>query len=304
MEEANKKETEYIKKYNSVIPYGYNIEFGGTVVKNKAGKRVVCFNVKGEKIKTFNSIYEASMFINRDRSCISKAISKNLSAGGYFWCYEKDFSEESVTNILNNYTGTNGRCIYQYDYKTHELIAIYSKVIEASKKTNVQRTDISSCLSGKNKSAGGYIWSLIPLDNFNSYEHKTNVIEYEQFYIYKEKELLGIFKTIPDAVRKTGLTCTFLRNNVIKKRIVYMNGFIISYRELNNDEFKRVSAPGSSSIEQYDLNGNYIQTFHSTREASLLYAKITKSSSICTALNNYGKITAYGYMWKYAEPVI
>jgi len=34
----------------------------------------------------------------------------------------------------------------------------FYSVKEASKETNIGRTNISMCLTGKNKSAGGYVW--------------------------------------------------------------------------------------------------------------------------------------------------
>lgn len=51
-------------------------------------------------------------------------------------------------------------------------------------------------------------------------------------------------------------------------------------------------------IEQYDLNGIYIKTFSSIREASAIVNG--QATNIVKALK--GKIhSAYGYQWKYAE---
>lgn len=55
-------------------------------------------------------------------------------------------------------------------------------------------------------------------------------------------------------------------------------------------------------INQYDLNGNFIQTFNSIAEANLSLGKQPNSSNIISACKGRRK-TAYGYKWTYSENI-
>ena len=53
-------------------------------------------------------------------------------------------------------------------------------------------------------------------------------------------------------------------------------------------------------INQFDLNGNFIQSFDSIRAAALFCNKTTGSSNISLAAQDKRK-TAYGYKWSFAD---
>lgn len=48
--------------------------------------------------------------------------------------------------------------VLQVEKKTYKLVATFNSISEAAKKTGVGRTNISEVLSGKRKTAGGFIW--------------------------------------------------------------------------------------------------------------------------------------------------
>ena len=52
-------------------------------------------------------------------------------------------------------------------------------------------------------------------------------------------------------------------------------------------------------VSQYDLNGNFIKTYNSVLEATLVYRK-KYGSNISQCLKGKTK-TAFGYIWKYAD---
>jgi hypothetical protein len=124
--EINKLEEYYITKYNANNnKYGYNsrlkcytnIGYKWTneaklkFSKSKKGKKikhldyiklaklnmkkVISKNKLTSTIIIFDSIKEASLKLNIDRTCISKAVNKEIkTAGGYYW----DFIEKSISN--------------------------------------------------------------------------------------------------------------------------------------------------------------------------------------------------------------
>lgn len=68
----------------------------------------------------------------------------------------------------------------------------------------------------------------------------------------------------------------------------------------NRHSFPKGMKPHNiTRVSQYDLNGNFIKTYDSVLEATLVFVdKRTSNISLC--LNGKTK-TAYGYIWKYAD---
>lgn len=83
---------------------------------------------------------------------------ENNSLNNLEWC-------DRSYNILHAYDNElikKRKKVEQYD-KNNNLLNIYRSIMEASKKTNIDRAHISACCKGKKKykSAGGYIWRYV-----------------------------------------------------------------------------------------------------------------------------------------------
>lgn len=61
-------------------------------------------------------------------------------------------------NLLYSNVGWSGRPVMQFTKSGLAIIREYKSAREASRHTGVYQSDISSCCSGKLKSAGGYVW--------------------------------------------------------------------------------------------------------------------------------------------------
>lgn len=84
----------------------------------------------------------------------------------------------------------------------------------------------------------------------------------------------------------------------VKKILNNSNIFIVPMSEVNQKKAGNI-------INQYDLQGNFIQSFPSARAAALTLGKITStskgaSSHISDVCKGKRK-TAYGYIWKFAN---
>lgn len=103
-------ECEYIKKYNSLLPNGYNADLGGVkyhkhsdyvkqIISEKGrGKNnskyiadVLMYNKKGELLNRFETVSEAAKFLgNKNRNNICYCLNgKQKTAYGYIWKYDK-----------------------------------------------------------------------------------------------------------------------------------------------------------------------------------------------------------------------
>lgn len=126
------------------------------------------------------------------------------------------------------------KSVVQIDKHTNLIINKYISISDASRKTKICQSNISSvCLKkrvGKyiRKTAGGYKWCFAEdyPDNFdknktdNSHPHlKKKVAQIDK----DGKEIIHIFSSISDAFRKTGIATTNI-SRVCKQTIRYING--------------------------------------------------------------------------------
>ena len=70
--------------------------------------------------------------------------------------------------------------------------------------------------------------------------------------------------------------------------------------DLSKEQLNKHKQYNHKLVNQYDLNGNYIATYNSIRDATESCGRDRKSACIWAVLNNRQN-TAYGYKWKYAD---
>jgi group I intron endonuclease len=190
-----KYEKEYIKKYNSQVPNGYNILSGGQIGDGLVGYKHTPETI--EKIKekgrlfrennpshfeTYREKHKKSMehvdisssvknsekfkkaMIDRKEKYkigdkkVSDDSKKKISES-----LKKYYKENEAPNTLNidkhreTMTTKIGKPIIQYD-KDGTMIKEYRSIAEADRETGVNHNNIKHVLYGKTKHAGGFIW--------------------------------------------------------------------------------------------------------------------------------------------------
>lgn len=112
-----------------------------------------------KEILEINQSYE----INKERERIiigdkwnTDSLCMNIRAGG-----DGGFipGHKISVNGIKNLIAVNSKPVYQFDLNG-KYIQMYPSAKEAGVKTNICRSKISSCCSGKRLTAGGYIWKL------------------------------------------------------------------------------------------------------------------------------------------------
>ena len=115
------------------------------------GKRVYQYDLNGNYIQSYASLMEASQQTGIDYSTLKNAVKgARKTAGHYQWCWDP-------ANPPGKTTFGQGKRVYQYDLDNN-YINEYPSAAEASRQTGVNRSNISSVLRGKTKTAGGFIW--------------------------------------------------------------------------------------------------------------------------------------------------
>jgi len=151
-------EIEYIKKYNSMSPNGYNLtkggEGGGFLGKKHTHKSIT--NIS----KTSIDKYKNNPELRKEISIKNKILMNNLE----------------IKNKIKNSVLNSDRCkklkalmlpfkelkvkVAQYSMN-HELINYYDSIKQAELQTGINRKNISKMINGKINSSGGFIWKRI-----------------------------------------------------------------------------------------------------------------------------------------------
>lgn len=140
-EEAEQKEIELILLHNSTNrQFGYNIEHGGSLSGKHSleTRRKISESLKGEKNPRFGKHFPNQKYghsvakYNRDRRI------------------QSHLGQQPINKI----------CVVQKDHDNVE-IGRYESMLDASKQTGVDISNISRCVRGERKTAGGYRWDVV-----------------------------------------------------------------------------------------------------------------------------------------------
>jgi group I intron endonuclease len=241
----------------------------------------------------------------------------------HFGTYGKDSKGYNCTTGGEGYGTTHGPLspehkaklsipVVQYDINGN-FIAEYCGAKAAGDIVGVAGANITSVAAGHFHTAGGYIWvkkgdessiesriaviaKLMQVKKKNSY--RIAVLQYSL-----SGEKLNEYACINDAVRATGI----LKSNIIlnaKGKLNCSKNYIWVYKGDEDKVPERVKANATyvvpratRAIEQYDLQGNLIESFCSVKEAS------QKTGSSQTVLVDYaaGRKKHSRFIWKYKD---
>jgi len=187
-------EKEYIKKYNSQVPNGYNILSGGQIGDGNVGykhsdevKEIIkqkgrefraknpnYFETYREKLKKSMERVDISSSIKNSEK-FQKAMIKRKEQYANGTKIMTDESKRKISEGLKRYYENNGnrtalsdkhreiirkalsKPVIQYT-KEGILIKEYTSIAEAGQTSGVKKNNIQHALSGKTKLAGGFVW--------------------------------------------------------------------------------------------------------------------------------------------------
>ena len=193
LEDANKKEKYYIKKYNTYCykkgGYGYNATEGGDGVKKHHKNIVQLSKIDGTLIKTYSSISEAEKELNIGH--ISECLYKRIpSIGGFCWMYESEYINMNANEIFDYIQIINHRIVQLT--KEKELVKIWDSALAASKELNFKDNLIIKVCHGERKSHKNFIWRKYEdfVNNIDPIPKKYKIYKYDENILIKEYNTL------------------------------------------------------------------------------------------------------------------
>lgn len=183
-EHIRELEREYILRFNTLSPNGYNqtdntehpinaIESYKKMSETKRNnaKRVAQIDNNNNIIKIFRSVVDCAEETHEDEKKIGSCCrGERKSTGGKFFAwldennqliipeYKRDFykGEIGTTQIQSS-----SRKVAKIDIDTLQIIETYDTIALASRENNCDASGISKVCTGKRKSCGGFKWEYI-----------------------------------------------------------------------------------------------------------------------------------------------
>ena len=204
-EEIDIKERTYIQKYDCIKPKGYNILIGGRSQQGSWNmKEVNMYDLNGNFLEKFEcSRVLSEKYLKYKEQGIKKSCrTKTYYKDRIFRYSNGDYSNLNIKIIKES---ARAKKVFQYDLKGN-FINEFKSVIDASKKTNTNRTSISLCLNGTYQIANGYMWFYEKL-NFNPKLDKRKLSGNKGFTIIQKKQgkIVATFVSTIEAVETLGL---------------------------------------------------------------------------------------------------
>lgn len=139
-----------------------------------AMRPVVQYDLHGKRLDEFRSLTEAAAAIYGYASNICECCRRNIkSAYGYIWRYLEDELGDFSTDRLVT-------AVVQYNRQGKRLEE-FPSIKRASEASGAFSSSISACCSGRNKTAGGYIWRYAndELGTISPYRKGSPVVQYD-----------------------------------------------------------------------------------------------------------------------------
>ena len=192
------------------------------------------------------------------------------------------WSDESIQARID----TISKPIYQYSLNG-DFIKKWKSAKTISDELGYAAPPIHACCIGKRKQAYGYIWREFYEESVEPQKIGIETIPVYQYSL--NGDFIKEWESASHIENELGYKETNIRTCCKgKQHMAY--GYIWRY-----EKYKNIFPENINQYNQYDLNGNYIQTFYSIEEASkALGHKHLAISQVCNGLRKL----AGGYQWR------
>ena len=187
VENLDNREKYWINYYDS-YNNGYNMTLGGSSIYTADSKRIKIDDLYIYKLwdegKSSGEIEEITGY---SKSTIRTHLMK----------YKNYSIEESEQRGYKKSARTKEKKIYQWD-QNGNFIAEYQSARDADQKTGISYKNLSLALNGKNKTAGGFLWTFT--NKKPIIEKKKRIVQYDI-----EDNLIAIYDTQTEAGKMTAI---------------------------------------------------------------------------------------------------
>jgi hypothetical protein len=167
---VSERELELQKKYGYPVdkkPYYQTTRIGNFKSRSKGGKLgggknskpILQYDLDGNFIKEWESIYECSKVLNISASnivCVCNPIRKEKTAGGFQFKHKSNKIAKKIKPFVKRKTS---KPILQYDLDGN-FIKEWESISECARILNLNKSGISQVCTGRVKTCAGFIWKF------------------------------------------------------------------------------------------------------------------------------------------------
>lgn len=286
-EVANDREIFWIAFYNS-YEYGYNLTKGGSNGEHM-GVPVLQIDMSTKQVvNTYPSIADASRETKTDSSQISRCCyrkEKNISANGFYWCFEDEYNGNWEPSVNKNCHGII--CI-----ETGEK---FDRIIDALDKYP-NAVNIKRALKRSSCTAAGLHWAYI--ENYNENYHLEDKKKTTKKIICIETK--KIYDSMIEAAKEYSILPSEL-SRACSNSALTAKGLHWSYLENYNDNYvikeKQIPKHGMKYVQCIETQKVYSSITDASGDTGVDVSSIIR---VCK-----GKaLTAGGCHWRYVEKIV
>lgn len=144
--------------------YQHNSQHAHDTGLNNSKKKVVQYDLKGNYIKTHNSLKDAAKSIGtvtyHSISRVCRKAGTTKTSAGFIWRFENDPLKKNEIQVLEKGFHKRKKC-QKVDAETGTVIKEYESVRKAALDNEISSSAIAAASRGKVKTAGGYKWRYV-----------------------------------------------------------------------------------------------------------------------------------------------
>lgn len=266
-------------------------------IKNKP-QPLVQYALNGKKIAQFESVSEAAKETGFNASTLLDCAHKRTKTShGFVWRFAKDIYK-------GEYSGHRiGKPVTQYTLEGKKL-RVYQTIEAAARATGLTSANIQKNVGGSNKTAGGYIWKFSSADEAKKldplpekYTEREPLPGKEVIQYSLEGRKLATHKSISAAAKQCGIQVSNI-SFALDKPNRSAGGYVwrTKGKIYRGALAKTPRANEGKPVTQYDMKGNKVRTYTSTRQAQQETGIASGSISAVAR----GKLrSSGGYIWLY-----
>jgi len=197
----------------------------------------------------------------------------------------------------NHYNINVLKPVYQFNING-EYINYFNSISEASSITGIDGSNIVKVCRKKARSTGNFIWSYSNNINIDDYKRRNTLCKPVCQYNLNG-ELINTYNSLKEAEISTNAKVPNIIE-VCNGNKFSVKGFVWRYKEDDFYKYKTSKNYPTKPINQLNINGVFIRSFNSIKEASTcLNISASSLSSVCKGKSN----TAGGYRWEYSDNI-
>ena len=288
------------------IPSSRAIEEARIAAANSRRVEVICYDLNGNFIREYPSLNNAAEHVSVPANAIGQAISGTTkSAGGFQWLIKSlEYPKKINPYIIQN----NGLPIGQYDLNGN-LLASFESLLDAERKLGYSEGAIRAAMNRGSKIKGlssffvqyeKYQRIEPKVDSFNAPLHgfAKGVVQLS----LDGKYLVKRFNSVKQAASSIGKETGHISSACLGNRETAYGFKWVFEAEFSDDlpilDITLIETKDhSKKVAQYDLDGNFIQIFKSTAEASRNTGiEQSNISTVARGLRSYAGEFQWGYL--------